>query len=810
MRNNRIIFAALLCSASCIAQSAAAQAVEQGGPGQPEADSEAASVAQDEAPAADAADENTVVVTAQRREQRLQDVPISLSVTSGEALQEMGLTNLDSITQRMSNVRVTSSASSDILTIRGTGSGLNAGFEQSVATFVDGVYRSRPRASRATFFDVERVEVLKGPQTTYFGNNAIAGALNITTRHPGREFGMNASVLYSPSDGEYVVEGGVNIPLSDTFSARFATQFSGMNGYVDNNNTTDTLYTDEAAPHLRDWIGRVALQWRPSSNFRSDLRTDLVRMRDRGNFVNELVNCPPEPAYGAAAGQCLRFITASGGAANVDDELNYESDTPRSQFDYDMFELAWTNRLEIGSHTLTSTTGYFDHDFYNLGQTMPFDLPGVGGTLATQPFAQTEQYNFFSQELRLDSPSGNRFEYSLGAYFARGNLDVARYVTFYFQNRAAPAVPFFNLTDPIAHVEYFDQRETIKSVFASLTFNVTESLRINLGARYSMVDKEAHRTFVVGTGSGDSIGPDNFVPGPAQGQALLLPVLGASTADFTDPTRSDRKFMPAANIQYNFTPDVTGYVSFARGFKAGGFALSNRPNVFEEELVDAYEIGLRGNILDHRLFFSISGYLNKFSDTQEASNLLLPGGGILNTINNAAKAEARGVELSINWRASSRFTFRADVAYLDATYTSYANAPCTVLQTVQTPVNCTQDLTGASKAYAPRWSGSIGFNYTLPLTERFQLRFDPTVYFSSHYFQQSTIDPLLDQDGYAKVDLRIGFGPADGPWEIAVIGRNLTDQATGSYRSAIGTNPGTIYVLPERPRSIAFQVSLRY
>jgi iron complex outermembrane recepter protein len=607
-----------------------------------------------------------------------------------------------------------------------------------------------------------------------------------------------------------VIEGGVSVPVTDTFSIRAATQFSGMNGYVDNNNTTDTLYTDGAAPHLRDWIGRIALSWRPSSAFRSDLRLDLVRMRDRGNFVNELLNCPPEAVYGAAAGQCLRFINASGGAANVDDELNYESDTPRSQFDYDMFELAWTNRLQIGAHMLTATTGYFDHDFYNLGQTMPFDLPGVGGTLADQPFAQTEGYNFFSQELRLESPSGNRFEYAVGAYFARGNLDVARYVTFYFQNRAAPAVPFFNLTDPIAHVEYFEQRDTIKSAFASLTFNATDSLRFNLGARYSIVDKEAHRSFVIGTGSGDSIGPDNFVPGPAQGQALLLPVIGASTADFTDPTRSDRKFMPAASIQYDFNPDVTGYVSFARGFKAGGFALSNRPNTFEEELVDSYEVGLRGNILNRRLFFSISGYLNKFSDTQEASNLLLPGGGILNTINNAARAEAKGVELSINWRASRRFTFRADVAYLDASYTSYPNAPCTVLQTVQTPTNCTQDLSGARKAFAPEWSGSIGFNYTLPVTDRFQVRFDPTLYFSSHYFQQSTIDPLLDQDGYAKIDLRVAFGPAAGPWEVAVIGRNLTDQGTGSYRSAIGTNPGTTYVLPERPRSIAFQVSLRY
>jgi outer membrane receptor protein involved in Fe transport len=175
-----------------------------------------------------------VVVTAQRREQRLQDVPVAVSVVSGESLERGNLRTLEDIGTRLPNVKITSGPLVDQINIRGVGSGQNAGFEQSGATFVDGIYRSRSRSTHAALFDVERVEVLKGPQTTFFGANAIAGAINITTRVPDNTFAANGSALYSPSDDEYNVEGGVTLPMSDTFSVRVAARLSGLNGYIDN------------------------------------------------------------------------------------------------------------------------------------------------------------------------------------------------------------------------------------------------------------------------------------------------------------------------------------------------------------------------------------------------------------------------------------------------------------------------------------------------------------------------------------------------------------------------------------------------
>lgn len=189
----------LFAGASVIA---ASSALAQVGPEQP-----ASEAAAPEAGASD--DDGAIVVTAQRRAQRLQDIPVSVSVTTGEALQQANLLNLESLSARLPSVRISPAPVSDFIAVRGVGSSLNFGFEQSVGTFVDGIYRGRSRSTRAAMFDVERVEVLRGPQTTFFGNNAIAGAFNITTRRPSRDFETNALAFYAPDTREYTLEAGV-------------------------------------------------------------------------------------------------------------------------------------------------------------------------------------------------------------------------------------------------------------------------------------------------------------------------------------------------------------------------------------------------------------------------------------------------------------------------------------------------------------------------------------------------------------------------------------------------------------------------
>ena len=285
-----------------------------------------------------------VVVTARGRLEQLKDVAVSASVIDGQALQAAVILNLQDFSTRVPNFRINTSGQSDYIVIRGMGSSANSGFEQSVATFVDGVYRSRSRSSRSTLFDIERVEVLRGPQTTFFGNNAIAGALNIVTRKPSGNFGGNASIYYGEY-GEYSVEGGVNLPLTDTLSARVAARTTGMEGYIQNSRPGVG-----DGPMMQSFNGRFAVAWRPSDNTTVDARLDVGRTHDKNQALVELFNCPP--VVGTPRGPCLRYATGVGASA-VDDDLDYRTDLGPSLFDLKYEEAVITGKQVFDSFNLT-------------------------------------------------------------------------------------------------------------------------------------------------------------------------------------------------------------------------------------------------------------------------------------------------------------------------------------------------------------------------------------------------------------------------------------------------------------------------
>lgn len=748
-----------------------------------------------------------VVVTAQRREQQLQKVPISISVASGEVISNQALTNLQSVSDRLSSVHISPSSAADVLSIRGIASGNNPGFEQSVATFVDGIYRSRSRGIRSVLFDVDRVEVLKGPQITFFGNNAIAGAFNVTTRKPGRDFSYDASALYAGPDGERILSAAVTLPASDTLSFRFAGQYSGMDGYVDN------ARLDRDAPNLRDWIGRASMAWTPSDSFRSDLRVDVVRMRDTGTYAAEIQGCPAAAEYGfnpAGTSTCARALRAAGGP--VDNTLNDRASGPETLFNYDMVEAAFTNRLSVGAFSLVSTTGYFDHDLELEEDVNPFDISAAEQTATpvNSPtlgsFSGPENYHSFSEELRLESPTGGFLEYTLGAYYSHGSLDGERDVGYFTADFAGRTGGLVAAGTPISSIEPSSQTDSTRSVFAAATLNFTGALRLNLGLRYSDVKKEAHRVDFVGT-SGPFIS-STFVPFAPNVQAVLFPLLGLNPTDNPSPTRSDSKLMPSASLQYDLTPDLSTYASYANGFKAGGYGFTATPNPFEPERVNAYEVGIRGT-LAHRLYFTLSAFLARYDDLQVSAPQILPNGTVAIRINNAAQAESKGLEAGLNWKVLERLTLTSELGYLNSTYVDFPSAPCTVRQSQLTPVNCVQNLSGRTREYAPRWSGSAGASFELPVGER-EVRIDPSVYFSSSFNMQGTLDPLTVQDGYAKVDLRVGYGPLDHSWEVALIGKNLADKTTATFIQTVGTSPGTTYALADRGRSVGVQFRVQH
>lgn len=743
----------------------------------------------------------SVVVTAQRREQSLQDVPISVTVADADVMRESQVTNLNDLGNRLSGVKVNGAGASDSLNIRGVGSGVNMGFEQAVATFVDGVYLSRSQVSRGGFLDLERIEVLKGPQSTYFGSNAIAGALSIVTRKPSQQFDGHASVLYG-SDGEYEVQAAAGGPMTESLSARAAVRFFGMDGYIDN------LRENTTGPNGSNVQGRVALRYEKPDSLDVNLRVDYAKYDDEHAELQETVNCPPAPGYGNPSAACLGLIAEG----KHDNKLDYVTTTGDSGFELESFNTALTAAWSFGDHTLTSTTGHYSHDLFRHtvgGALLPFPTLDVPSGM---PLSQPEKYTSFSQELRLQSDSGGLIDYMAGVYYDDSNLEGGINVGFYFAPFWLNARPagVIEANTPIAQEVWADQDQSNRSAFAAITLNL-DSFRINAGARYSSIRKEAHRGTRAGFGDGLGQVAQDFTP---EQFAAWTGSVGRPAGDYPITDRTDDKFMPSINVQYYTASGAMIYASYSTGFKAGGWSIGQGLDVFGPETVKSYELGLKTGWFGDRLTTNVTLFNSDYNDLQEATSIIDPETGIYQSIiGNVGKARSRGVDLEIGVRPFRGFNVLANIGYLDAEYREYPNAPCTLLQ-MQTPLapgvtSCTQDLAGSRKAYAPEWSGSVNANYAFDVLSNLQVKLGTWLYFTSGYYQQASIDPLLYQSGYEKIDLRAAIGNAGESWELAVIAKNVTDKATGSYRAAMpGSN--AVSVRMDRPRSLGVQFSVKF
>jgi len=757
--------------------------------------------------------ERDIVVTAQGRVQRLQDVPVSVSVVGGEELESQGIRSLQDISQRLGNVKITLGTQVNSINIRGVGSGENTGFEQAVATFSDGVYRSRSRATVAALFDIERLEVLKGPQTTFFGANASAGALSITTRKPNGKFEWNGTALYGFSDGEYNVEGGVSAPITDTLSARVAGRLSGMDGFV-------KLSRGGHGPNDDSQQARLSLHWEPSSAWTTDFRFDIVRSRiDEANPM-QLIDCPLPAGFPTTAA-CNAILAYNG--ADVDSKLDFHSDGRPSFQDFDFHELALTNELDVGVGKIRAITGYSYMEVKSGLGLVPVPFPSPVGGEDGFPLNQHERYNFFSQEVRFESNSGGPVEYMLGAYYQHGRLRFNGFSNFYFapfgaviENTLGVDFPDISATTPLASPFRSRQTEDTFSGFAAVTLRPTDALRINLGSRYTHVKKEADRYLTAGTSVGGD--PDSFVEfGPDTYYSTTLgrpitrlqgfcAIIGCVPGNFSPRTRTDSRFMPSIGLQYDLAERLMAYATFSKGFKAGGFSANSASSVFGSEKVNAYEVGLKGSALDNMLTFSLAAFRMDYRGLQETTY----DSNSASQVSNVGAARSQGIEFGAGLRASEYVRFDVDLAYLDSKYTDYPNGECTKLGLLLTPPGqrCKQNLSGARRAYAPKFSGSVGAEFMAPIGD-LELKANPVVAFSSSYYMTATADPQLKQDSYAKFDLRISLSPVSGPWEVALVGRNLTNRATASYRVGVPGANGTTLAMVERGRSVGLQLTVR-
>jgi iron complex outermembrane recepter protein len=748
-----------------------------------------------------------IVVTAQKRQENLQDVPVSVQVVSGQALALQNLNSLEDMGQIVPSVHINATGSGGQIFIRGIGSGTSQTFDQSVGMFIDDIYHGRARITAATFLDLDHVEILKGPQSTFFGNNAIAGAFNILSKQPDDTFNGNARALYGQFR-QYAAEGAVNVPISDVFAVRFAGSFTGLDGWQKNS------FADENQPHQNNQAGRVTLRFKPDETFDATLKIEGSSNRDNdGSLIGD---CPP-PVPFVAAGFCKTAISLG-----LPTGLNSNQNTTNAGQGVDLstFEDVLTMNFRRWGDTFTSVTGFYNYHF-----TQDIDADGTPKELLNLQIS--EKYHQVSQEFRVVSPTNQTIEYLAGIYYQHDQLDgEPAGLNYFFLNPTilskpslAALVPYL----PLAAGGTNLQDENDYAVFGSLSWNATDRLKVSAGLRGSWVDKTLTATNFYGTATQAYGGA---APLPANLQPLAAAVLGAQTS-FTG-TRSDNAWMPSAKIQYELVPAAMLYLSYAKGFKAGvptggttnGVAV---PPVLPEH-VNAYEAGIKSKWFDNRLLLNLDLFRSDYTDQQVESAIFTPLGVPVFEVTNAGSSRSQGVEFEAQWAVNSNLRLSSNVTYLDSYYVSYPNVTLTGVQTfcranpavaycaMQFPggVPALQNLSGHPTEFAPRWSGDLSAAYSADLPRNYRFSAEMGGYFSSNYnyANNGTDDPLLQQPGYIRLDGRLSFESVDQRWAVDLIGKNLTDRiivAAGTGGTSLPSSLGSLLLQRQMTRNFALQ-----
>lgn len=734
-----------------------------------------------------------VIVTAQKQAQNLQDVPLSLQVVDAEVLAQQNLVDVVELARLNPSIRVQSSGRSSYYYIRGTGSGESQSFDQSVGTFIDDIYHGRSRYSDAAFLDLDHVELLKGPQSTFFGNSAIAGAINIVTREPDDEFGGWGRALYTLPGGDsaeaYAAEGALNMPLRDGTALRIAGIVNGERGYLRNIATGDR-------PGKENYAFRGTLRHDASDRLTLVFKAETGRSRSDAGLVVRQVNCPP-PAPFVTAGFCGVNV-ANGHVTPLRSNDYVTSEGNRSRLDTDAVVLRAD--YDLGGSTLTSVTGHTHYDY-----ALDFDIDGTALTLMN--VHAPEQYEQFSQEFRITTATGGAFEFTGGVYFQKDRLDLEQSVNFFFLTPViqsippfAPLVPYL----PFGQMVNARQDEEIYSIFGSATWNVSDRLSVTAGLRGSQVEKDFDWGLVFGTATKDYGGivafPDEVVP--------LANALGLGRQGNVSLNRSDNGWMPSFGIQYRPADAVMTYASYSRGFKSGGFSVAElsadpRNYPFDKEHVDAYEAGLKSELLDRNLVLNLAAFRNDFSDLQVVVQGTNASGALVNLVRNAAEKRSEGVEFEANWIVSPRFRLNVSGMYLDSRYLEYENAGPTNEQ--QLGGATTQDLSGSKTPYAPEWSGVVAGTVNFPFG-RFVLELEAKGIYASEHFVYSNLDPLSYQPSYLRADARITLETADGRWGIDLVGKNLNDELIRTFTGYQPTSLGSLYQDRVQLRTVAVQL----
>ncbi|HWL61547.1 MAG TPA: TonB-dependent receptor [Steroidobacteraceae bacterium] len=794
-----------------------------------------------------------VVVTAQKVEESLSDVPISVEAVLGDKLADVGILRLDDLKAYVPNLQMSETGIANNIYIRGIGSGLNQGFEQSVSLFQDGVYHGRGHQSRMPFVDLARVEVLRGPQPILFGKNAVAGAVNMVANTPTREFLASGRVARDIENDETTAELVVSGPFTDSLRGRMAVFHRNAEGYI-RNATFDTR-----EPRRNDVGARLMLEADLGSALTATLRVEGGKFDSDGRHIEIFGETPTpvgSPIPGATYSQILANVIQLGGGTPPPGLLepggasvNHVRGSSSPNFsNNDSREAALTLNYHFGNGSqLTSLTAWSS---YELEEGCDCDF--VAAPLITAGI--TEDYKQYSQELRLTSSPDSRLQWIGGVYFQKYELEEFDFlrvptnslVPALVAQMAAPLVvpalqqagnPCDGLSTtqclPIARAAVdgfyrgsanpreFSQDSTMYSAFLQGRFAFNDKWSLTAGGRLSHEKKEGRRYTYLTDAAGAQISNPLAL-------GLFDSVLGIAAHDIRG-SRKETNFSPLVNVQYRASDRSMAYVSLSRGYKSGGFdARSNRspayvdlnpsPPVeqpgtfeFEDERATTFEVGLKTDV-GRRAELNLAAFQTDYKDLQTSAF----DGRIGFNVGNGS-AEVRGVELEGRWRPVRALLLQGSMAVLEFNWKSYAGQ-CSYDLLLGGPsagcVNGNADYRGRTNQFAPKISGVLSAEYSWALGP-LVLTAGADMIYSDDYLQSLNLDPVLVQDAYTKLNARLALGHGDGLWEVAVVGRNLTDKSTVTYAADVPLaftlfRARSYYGFVEPPRAIAIEARMRF
>ncbi|MFJ6025287.1 TonB-dependent receptor [Brevundimonas sp. NPDC092305] len=718
-----------------------------------------------------------VIVTARRTEESAQRTPLALSAFSGEQLARQGaqqVTDLQGSVPNLNIVQGRGSSNSTNIYIRGVGQpdALQT-FDPAVGVYVDDVYYSRIRGTQFDLLDLERVEVLRGPQGTLYGKNTIGGALKLISRRPGQEFRARGSVAYGDYD-MIDVQGAVSGPITDQLAFGLSALHSERGGYV-TDPVTGAEYNDKNSNAVR-----ASLAWDPVSNIRVDLNADYSK-DDAGLTVGQAQNTLTN-LFGAP-----RLVLPA-----VAPEYNFQTRTTPGLPNETRLE-TWGSALRVAwdlsdNLTLKSITSYRE---LNTDDYIDFDATQLEIADALVAVDQSQ----VSQELQATYTNGGLTAVG-GLYYLKE--DVASHQESYNDDLTAnlnfpPLFPgsytFTRFID--------DQLETTsKAAYANLTYQVTDALRVSGGVRYTEEEKDYARQTSVTSSS-----------------PLLVSAYG-----FLPPVGKYDDTSVMISADYQVTDGVMAYARFSQGFKSGGYnGRANTPaesTEYRPETADSYEIGVKSSAWDNRFRFNVAMFQTKYDDFQARVTGLssdpitgLPIGGL--SVINAGGLDLFGWEVETAVAPISNLTFDAQIGYLDASYDEFNDSRFTA--------------TGGSRAFqdpafSPKWTARYGGQYVFDLSGGGDITLGAAAKFRSRMALAidntltNSLVPLesMYQNSYWLYDARVVWNDASGRYSVGAYGQNLSDEVyktDAQEFSSIG-NIRTAYY--GAPRTWMLKLTARY